>query len=272
MKIFNEENGTKKVYVQMKDIMILTKTGIQTPTSVYEKYCDNSNLEKLNNQDEFLEFTQPEEINFFESLEWIIDYKKFRFLSDEKIKEQEKVLADEINKSYSDNRFTNPGQTNKKYLVQKTILLKYAIQSLEELLMFRKGQKQMPFPIVPDSEGFSLIGHDTYEHKIKGSLDPNKILLFRKDGKELSIHESISREFLQMGITLAIMDRNQKKIFIGNYATHNSLSSDNHYFIVEFKLTPYEDIKEEPKEEPKEEAGIKKIFKSLFNKNEKRIS
>ena len=37
MKIFNTENGVKKVYVQMNDIMMLNQTDMPIPTSIYEK-------------------------------------------------------------------------------------------------------------------------------------------------------------------------------------------------------------------------------------------
>ena len=41
MKIFNEENGIKKVYVQMNDIMMLNQLDELIPASIYEKIFTN---------------------------------------------------------------------------------------------------------------------------------------------------------------------------------------------------------------------------------------
>ena len=45
MKIFNEENGIKKVYVQMNDIMMLNQLDELIPASIYEKIFTNIVIE-----------------------------------------------------------------------------------------------------------------------------------------------------------------------------------------------------------------------------------
>ena len=126
----------------------------------------------------------------------------------------------------------------------------------------------MPFPVVPDSDGLSFVNDDNCEYEIKTSLDPNKILLFRKNGKKLSNDDRIPQRFLQTSISNAIMERNEKNVFTGDYEISNFFTEDNQYYVTEFKVKSYDNNNEE-QEEIKEEKGIKKLLKRFFNKNRK---
>ena len=114
---------------------------------------------------------------------------------------------------------------------------------MAEILWVNQGLKKMPFPLVPDSDGFSLSADDC-EYEIRGSLDPNKLLLSRKDGQKLKRQDRIPQGFLQMGISLALTER--KNSFIGDYTTHNYLTEDNKYLVTEFKVKSYTDKPEQP--------------------------
>ena len=80
MKIFNVENGVKKVYVQMNDIMMLTHSDISIPASIIEKVFSDVVIVNDSNRMNFVEFTQPNEVEYFDYLDWIIDYKQSRYL------------------------------------------------------------------------------------------------------------------------------------------------------------------------------------------------
>jgi hypothetical protein len=216
MKIFNNENGLRKVYVQMNDIMRLNQTDETIPTSIYEKFFTGIFIVDESNRMDFVEFSQPEEIEFFESMDWIVDYKQIRDLSKKGIKTE--------------------------------------------------GQSQMPFPIVPDSDGFSFVGDDNCDYEIRASLDPNKLLLFRKDGKKLSSKERIPRDFLQTGISIAAMEKSQNDNFLGDYEISNSFSDDGLYLVIDFKVKSYKSSMEEDKSE---EKGIKRLVKKIFPKKKK---
>ena len=267
MKIFNVENGVKKVYVQMNDIMMLTHSDISIPTSIFEKIFSDIVIVNDNNRMDFVEFTQPNEIEYFESLDWIVDYKQIRFLSEEEIKKKGQEIANEMNKIANRfNSMTDEEKRDNQSLIQRHELLDYKMEHLAEILWVKQGHIQMPFPVVPDSDGLSFVKDDNCEYEIKTSLDPNKILLFRKNGKKLSNDDRIPQRFLQTSISNAIMERNEKNVFTGDYEISNFFTEDNQYYVTEFKVKSYDNNNEE-QEEIKEEKGIKKLLKRFFNKN-----
>ena len=91
------------------------------------------------------------------------------------------------------------------------------------------------------------------------------ILLFRKDGEKLSPHEQIPVGFIQMGMTIAMMEKKDSNVFSGTFEVSHSLSEDNQYFVTEFKARNYDEVIEE-QEIQKEEKGLRRIFGKLFNK------
>ena len=223
MKIFNVENGVKKVYVQMNDIMMLTHSDKPIPASIFEKVFSDVVIVNDSNRMDFVEFTQPNEIEYFDSLDWIVDYKQTRYLSKEDIMEKRKEIVNEMSEiAHKSISITDENYKDYQSLIKRLELLDYKMKSLGEILWVKQGYREMPFPVVPDSDGFSFVGDATSEYEIRGSLDPYKILLFRKDGKELSSEERIPQGFLKMGMSIAIMNLNHYKTFAGGYETSNS--------------------------------------------------
>lgn len=266
MKIFNVENGVKKVYVQMNDIMMLIHSDISIPASIFEKVVGDVVIINDSNRMDFVEFTQPKDVKYFESLDWIIDYKEMRDLTENEIREKGQEIANEMNKIANRfNSMTDKEKRNNQSLVQRHELLDFKMKSLAELLFVKQGQKQMPFPVVPDSDGFSFVGDENCEYEITASLEPNKILLFRKDGKKLSNDDRIPNGFIQMGISIALMESNDRNAMAEDYEMSNYFNDDNQYFVIEFKSRSYDNnyAKQESK---KEEKGIKKLVKRLFSK------
>lgn len=265
MKIFNTENGVKKVYVQMNDIMMLNQTDMTIPASIYGKvFTDDFLIVDDGNRMDFVEFTQPIEIEFFESMDWIVDYKKIRSLSEKEIKAKGQEISTEMNEIANRfNAMSDEERVENQSLVLRHSLLNYKMQYLAEILWIKQGRQQMPFPVVPDSDGFSFVGNDNCDYQIRASLDPNKLLLFRKDGKKLSGDERIPKVFLQTGISIAVIERSKSDEFFGDYETSNSLAEDGQYLITEFIVKSYESDLEKDKTE---EKGIKKFIKRLFNK------
>lgn len=263
MKIFNTENGVKKVYVQMNDIMMLNQTDMPIPTSIYEKVF--TGIVDDSNRMDFVEFTQPIEIEFFESMDWIVDYKQIKSLSEEEIKTKGQEISTEMNEIVNRfNAMSDEERVENQSLVLRHNLLDYKMKYLAEILCVKQGYQQRPFPVVPDSDGFSFVGDDNCDYQIRASLDPNKLLLFRKDGKKLSSDERIPQGFLQTGISIAVMERSDE--FFGDYEMSNSLTEDSQYLVIEFKVKSYESDLEEDKIE---EKGIKRIVKRIFNKKKK---
>ncbi len=116
------------------------------------------------------------------------------------------------------------------------------------------------YPIVPNLDAFSFVGDNSCEYEIRPSLDPNKLLLFRKDGKNLSNDDVIPQGFLQAGISIAIMEKKQNDEFFGDYEISYFLTEDSQYLVIEFKTNSYEgNIREK---------GINRLVKKMFNKKQ----
>ena len=76
MKIVNIEDGKKKVYVQLNDIMMMMQFGSTIPSEVMEKHFMNMFIVTDENRFEFSEFTDPHTVEFFEQCEWIPDFRE----------------------------------------------------------------------------------------------------------------------------------------------------------------------------------------------------
>lgn len=277
MKIFNKENEIEKVYVQMNDIMMLNQTDLTIPATIYLKIFNGIVIVDDSNRMNFVEFTDPKEIEFFKKLDWIIDYKEFRDLSEDEIIAKRQEIANELNEIANEyNNMSDEEKKENQHLPMKHELLKYKFHYFAEILWIKQGHIQMPFPVVPDSDGFSFVSdNEDFIYEIKASLDPNKLLLFRRDGKELSEDEMIPQSFIQGGMSIAIMQRSEKDEFFGDFETINYLTYDNKYLVTEFKVRKHEEetqeLEDNEKEEEsiKEESGFKKLVKSIFGKNKK---
>ncbi len=236
MKIFNNENNIKKVYIQVEDIIMLNKLSITIPNSINTNDIINTH----NNKTDFIEFTNKNEIDFFKSIDWIIDYKRIRNLSNKNLKKEKQKILDEISNITNKLNSTIPNKS--KILITKYELLNYKLKHFKEILFAKEGLQQLPLPLVPDSDGL------------------NKLLLFKKDGTELSPNDRIPTDFVQSGLSIATTERKKNdNYFIENYTLNNYLSKDKKYLIIEFKIKNYE--KDNTK---KEKNGIKKLIKKLI--------
>ena len=256
MKIFNIENDIKKVYVQKKDlIMLIFCTDLPIPISISIDFLK----EDINPMD-FVEFTQPDEIDFFKKLDWIIDYKQIRNLSEEEIKEKKQEIIHEMIENAT--KF-NSIPANKSYnqsIIQKQELLDYKIKHLSNVLSDIQNNKQLPIPDVPDSDGFSYEDKDDPSYEVRSSLNPNKILFFRKDRKNIS-NETVSFSFIQKGVSYVIKKLNKNIYLSEDYEPKTYLTKDNSYFVIEFK---YKNRLINNNEQKKAKT---RFIKRIFNKN-----
>lgn len=269
MKIFNKENEKEKAYVQLNDIMELIQTNNPIPASIIDKVFGREMIiVDDENRDNFVEFDDPTEIEFLRSIEWIIDYKKYRDLTKDElellIKENIKD-SNEIATKY--NTLSYEEKLKDLDLHQKYNALRLKDEDLKKLYSMKKGEYQPPFPLVPDSDGFSL-GCDDQEisYKISASLDPNKYLLYREDEQELHKDDCIPSNFIQNGIMLAFMQRKDIPQE-GECELSFDFSEDNKYLVVNIMKLKEKDYKEVSK--TSEKKGIRKVLNRIFNKNKK---
>lgn len=261
MKIFNEENGIKKVYVQMNDIMMLNQLDEPIPASIYEKIFTQTIIINDSNRMDFKEFTEFHEIEFFKKQDWIIDYKKIKDLSLEDIK----LLGEETNKEIEAirDKFNNMSESEKREnlsLIQQHELLVYKMNYYAEVYRMKNGKSNIKLPLIPDCDGFKL-NDDKAGYAISISLEPNKLLLYKKDGNKLSSSDKVDPAFIQGAISIMAMENTNNKIFMGNYKTNTYLSEDKKYLVIEFVVMSYDN-----KDTKKEEKGIKRLINKLLKK------
>ena len=217
------------------------------------------------NKDEFVRYEGKDEIKFLKEQDWIIDYNDFINLSEDEIKEKALIVGKEITD------ICNKYNEEYKPKVKKKLFNRYEdlmneFESIKEFLWYKQGKIKYDIPVVPSSEGFTFSGDDT-GYIMSSSLDPNKILLYRKDGKPLDDKEEIPISFYQMGLSIATMKRSEEDYFYGDYETNNSLSEDKKYLIIEFKTTPV--VEKKQTNTPKKEKGIKIRVKKWLRKGDK---
>lgn len=287
MKILNIENGIEKIYVQLNDIAMLNYISHPIPPSiskkVFEKFNNSTKSIIVNNSNRmnFLEFTDQTEINFFKSLDWIIDYKEIRNLTEKEIIKNGQKLAEEIkNNAIIYNNLSLEERKNNKNMIIKHQLLNYKMRYLTEIIWLKQGKKQMPFPLAIDSDGFTFSESANPLYEIKSCLEPNKLLLYRKDGFPLSVQDLIPENIFQTAMTEALI--NEQKNFFGIFETSRTLSKDHQYLIAEVKIENYvqetnldfklldknETLKIETKTSKK--SSIKKLLKIFLTKKKKK--
>ena len=246
MKIFNKENNKEKVYIQIKDLDKLIYSKINLPKSIKDKYLDLYYNNSTLYDNDFIEFNNENEISFFKLIDWIVDFKRINKLNNEQIKTNEQKIISKMESNF-----------NNKI---KFDLLDYKLNQIDEIKRFKDNEINIPIPEVIDSDGFTFIGGEDYKYEIKGGLNPKKIFIYRKDGKELTNEDNISIDFIQNGISIAIMENQKNNYFIGNYTLNNKLSEDNKYIITNFESKPID------KKIDNKSTSIKKYIKKILNK------
>ena len=130
----------------------------------------------------------------------------------------------------------------------------------------KKDDYNIPFPLVPDSDGFSL-GNDNPDspYKLSVSLDPNKYLFYRIDGQKLKTDENVPENFIQTGLCLAWMNRKDIPS-AGECEVSYEFSPDNKYLVINTRVM---EKKEEKTSQTEEAKGFKRILNKLFNRKKK---
>jgi hypothetical protein len=270
MKIFNVENGKEKVYVQMNDMGYLNSTDIPVLASIYLKVFDKPTFISDDNRMEFISFDDPSEVEYFKGLDFILDYGSYKKLSlDELETKGQELLKQQREKAEKFNELSDEGKRENEHLIQECENLDYMISYVQEFYWLKNGQKTMSFPQVPSSNGFKLAGDDDFMYEISEGLDPNIFYLYRKDGEPMTDDDRIPPGFYQMGISLAIMEKENENFAIGDYSYSTKLSEDKTKLIISFTFQKYEEAKEEGKEMLSSKRGIKEFVKSIFKKEPK---
>ena len=242
MKIFNIGLDNKeRAYVQVEDFITLTKVGKPIPASIYDKamkvkYCTNDN--RYN----FVEFNEPEEIEFFKNFEWIVNYKDIRYLTSDELKALAKRDNDEANDiAELWNTLTPEEKKLNMDAANRYSLLHHRIKSYGQMLWHKQGHIRLNMPIEPDDSGW-IIDYLNYKVTIQSSLDPNIFLVFKDDESLLNDDNSIKQEMIEEAMKVAednISDTNE--FFANDFDLEVRTSDDKKYLIFEYKLKEYVD-------------------------------
>lgn len=262
MKIINTENGTKKAYVQINDIFTFQEFDEGVPLYVYDAVINNEDVsvDRAHGMN-FLTFSKPEEVEFFERTDWIIDYKRFKYASIKQIEEEKARLQAESDAIFDEvSKLSMEERKSKKKEITRIYLINYMKKYLDTLIEFKKGKIKINFPLAPDSDSFAFSRDRTFPYELKPSIDSDKVLVYRKDGQPLGDNEEIPLDFIDKGMAI-IMAFRRSVYKEEDFETTSYRSSDNMYYIIEFV-----NKKKKALEEKKEEKGIMRLVHKLMNK------
>lgn len=241
MKIVNVENGKKKIYVQLNDVMMLMQFEETIPAEIFNKIFSNVFIVTDENRFEFAEFVEPGTIKFFEECDWIPDFRKYKNMTEEEIIADGQTIGQKMNDIGAK---WNAMSQDERQRNQKMLLsyekLDFKMKSAAEILWTKQGHRVMPFPVVPDYEGFKLAEHEGCPYIAQQGLNPLQVLVFRIDGAKLDEDkEVLPQGLIQTTETLLINDNLEHNEFFGaEFNVSRCLSEDEKYLVTTFKINP----------------------------------
>lgn len=136
------------VYVQKNDVAFLTHTDLPIPASIFMKVFGNGiTIINDNNRYEFLKFEDECEIQFFKSLDWIVDYDSVKDLGESQIIELAEGIAYQQNDIVSIyNNMTIDEQRKNQHMFYECEKLDFKIYSLRDFLWFKQGHIKYCLP------------------------------------------------------------------------------------------------------------------------------
>lgn len=147
MKLFHTENGKEAVYVQMRDIMQLNQSDMPIPASIYTKVFTGITIVDDSNRFDFVRFDEEHEVKFFRELEFVIDYDRYKDLTDQQLEEEGQKLATKANEIAEKWNSMSPDERDQNSnLLQEHENVGYMLNFLSEIYAIKHGKRSMPFP------------------------------------------------------------------------------------------------------------------------------
>ena len=269
MKIFNTENGKEKVYIQMQDIMELMHSNMcdSFPAFIIDKLYPEGRPLFISdhNRWDFMEFSEPCEIEYFKKQEWILDYKVARAMNCDEINSAGYEVAlehDEIAsrlKDLSGEELQKHREEIIRYEVCENLYHMYG-----ECFRVNRGHKQMPFPVVADSDGYDCGSND--EFQAVSTLAPDKIIIQRKDGQPLN-KGKISRKYIKEVIANGAVAMGEARATYCTVGGANySISEDGMGIIITYKVSPI--LSKEEIDFKKNNTFIKRMKRKIMGQPE----
>lgn len=135
-------------YVQKNDLAYLTRSGGVVPASIFTKFLNDEIVIVIDsNRYEFVEFNDPEEIEFFKSVDWMVDYASVKDLSDEEITSLAGNILAERNAIAEQFNSMSPEEKKKNVSMYfRSELLDFKMLSLRDFVWFRQGNLTFDLP------------------------------------------------------------------------------------------------------------------------------
>ncbi len=257
MKIIN--NNKEELFLQLKDITFLHDLDFDIPDDIYKIIFANFEDYRNRNKNTFIKFEDQSVINFINSLDFIISWTLYSELS------MEDVLNDirhgdisyrALIKGY--NRMSDVEKEYDAETLNNIKKLNHKLNDLKDILDYKNGKSNIPFPLEPDYYGFKY-ATTRFEYGISQAIDPNIMLLFRLDNKLIDSLEGIPYDFVNVGLSVAAMEGINEEYLSGKYDITYDLSDDKKYVIIKYHIKDY--YKEHIIEGPKIGGFVNKMFK-----------
>jgi hypothetical protein len=102
----------------------------------------------------------------------------------------------------------------------------------------------MPFPVVPDHDGFR-VNNDDCPYIAQQGINPLQVLIFRKDGKVLDEKKELIPNGLVDAAEMILINSNlEHNEFFGDFERSRKISDDGKYVVTTFRIiTPQEKAK-----------------------------
>ena len=144
MKIF----ANNKVYVQNNDLSYLLHNAKEIPASIFEKVFTGIFIVTDKNRYEFIEFSKPEEIEFFKKSEWIVDYNSLDGMNEEQIIEYGQQINKKRNQIAESFNKLSKNEREKQYdeITSQIDLLEFQMLSVRDILWHKQGNLEFSLP------------------------------------------------------------------------------------------------------------------------------
>lgn len=139
----------EKVYVQNEDLISILSSGRKIPASVIEKIYGHAGIIIITeeNMEDFVEFDRHEQVEFFRTLEWIVNYDEVKNLTIEELGRKIKDIKDKILEI--SNKYNGISEKYENYDEKDAIkyeLLENLLHSLSKIQYFKIHNLELALP------------------------------------------------------------------------------------------------------------------------------
>lgn len=145
MKIFKDG----KVYVQKNDMVYVNHSDLAIPASIFMKLFGNGVvIIDDSNRYEFVEFSEPSEVEFFKGIDWIVDFADVKDLTEEEIIALGQTVAEERNNLAKEFNALPDEERRARYesTVQQTEQYDFKMGTLREIIMYKRRELSFQLP------------------------------------------------------------------------------------------------------------------------------